>query len=92
MSQERLVGRVTDLLGLVLSPDWCIFILLYHTSNQLPELIEIETSIPVKVSGVKPDLGSHLYQAVLATCCFIQYGGATKVDTVLCLKSVLYHC
>jgi hypothetical protein len=76
------VGRFMGLLGLVLSLDWCISVLLYHISHQVSGLTKIETSVLVKVSGMQPDLSSCLYQAVHVSRCFILYGGAAEVGTV----------
>jgi hypothetical protein len=50
-----LVGRVS-LFVLVLSPDLFISVLVYRISHRVPGLTEIETPVPVEVSGVPPDL------------------------------------
>jgi hypothetical protein len=60
-AEEMLMGGVISLPVLVLSPDWCFLVLLYHISYQVSELTETETPIPVEVSGVEPDLNGLLY-------------------------------
>jgi hypothetical protein len=46
-----LVGGIKSLLVLVLSPDWFVSVLLYHISHRVPGPTEIETPVPIGVSG-----------------------------------------
>jgi hypothetical protein len=61
----------TSFLGLILFLDWYSSMMLDRISQQIPGLTEIETSIPVKVSGVKPDFDSFYYYVVHVFGCFI---------------------
>jgi hypothetical protein len=45
----------------VLFLDWIVSSLLYYISQQVPGPTEIESPVPVEVSGVKPDLSGLLY-------------------------------
>jgi hypothetical protein len=56
-----LMGGVMSLFVLVLSLDWFVLALLYHISHQVPALTQIETPVPVEVSGVDPDFSGPLY-------------------------------
>jgi hypothetical protein len=65
------VGRVMSVLGLDLSLNWCISAVFDYVSHQAPRPTEMETPIPVQVSGVKPDLDRCPYQAIHVSYCFI---------------------
>jgi hypothetical protein len=47
-----------SLFGFVLSPDCGVSVLLDHISHWISGPMEIETSVPVEISGVKSDLNS----------------------------------
>jgi hypothetical protein len=42
-----------------------------HISHWVPGMTEIESSVAVEVSGVKPYHNSLLYKGVHVLCCFI---------------------
>lgn len=63
-ASEGLVGVVRKCACWMFSPDCHISVLLDHITHQVPGLTGIETPVPVKVSGVSPDLDSLLYLAV----------------------------
>jgi hypothetical protein len=75
MRSTGLVGRVMSLLHLVLSLEWCISVLLYHISHQVPRLTEIESPDPVKGAA------SFQYPSLLSGSC-IPVRDAAEFDSV----------
>lgn len=59
-SHWGLVGGIKCLPCFALFLDWLMCILFQHISYWLPGVAEDEASIPIKVIGVKPDLGGLL--------------------------------
>jgi hypothetical protein len=46
-----------------LSPVSCVAVL-YHISHRVPGPAQIQTPMPIEISGVRPNLDSFLYQGV----------------------------
>jgi hypothetical protein len=88
-ANEKLVGRVMGLFGLVFSLDLCISALFQQVRYRVQGPTEFHTLVRVKVSGMKPDPNSPLYRPAHASRCFAQYTSVAEVWTLLRLKSAL---
>lgn len=91
VSQSGAVGQSQVMFCLGLSLNSWISVLLEHVNHWIPGLAESKTSVPVKLSGVEPDLSSLFYHAFCITCGCVQDGHATEISAISCFKFVLCH-